>query len=873
LAVTDINLYLGRIQREWFPFELDDEAVERKLEQLCGQLQDSGFQMTPLELASGFLEIANHNMATAIRTVSVAKGYDPAEYLLMSFGGAGSQHCCSVAERLKMKKILDHPQSSILSAVGIRMADQSSHAVQSFVGELGRDDRDALDDVYGKLTRTVGKTLIEEGFEEREILFSRALDLRYAGTESSLTIAQPSDQDFRAAFEKAHQREFGYLQERLIEITSVRVDGIVKGNRPRPIEHPHRFAPASSKVRQKIFHRDGWLEAAVFARDQLSAGYEIKGPAIVTGLHSTTIIEPDWCAKSLEQGVLLIERAQPIPHSVKADNARISNAAGGDPVQLEIFNSHFASIAEQMGVVLQKTSSSVNVKERLDFSCAIFTGSGDLVVNAPHIPVHLGAMSETVRSTIRCNPIVNSGDVFVTNDPYAGGSHLPDVTVVTPVFDSHGRHLWFWVASRSHHAEMGGMTPGSMPANATRLAEEGVLIQNFRLIEGRPSEEHGFESRDSPFGVEHFDQLRKLLTSARYPSRTPDENLADIRAQVAANQCGLNQLRQLVGQYSFATVDSFMKHVQDAAEWKTRRALEALPDGHFEFSDEMDNGQRIRLKLEKRGAELAVDFSGTDPVSNDNLNANRAIVIAATMYVMRCLINEDIPLNEGVLKPVAIVLPVCFLNPQPAADPGDSPAIVGGNVETSQRIVDVLLGALDLAAASQGTMNNWLMGDETFGYYETLGGGSGATSSSCGASAVHCHMTNTRLTDPEVLESRYPVVLREFSIRRSSGGAGVHPGGDGMIRELEFRAPVTLSLLTSRRNSQPYGGAGGRAGHAGRNLLFRDGVTKSPANGQSGASQRNATELPSRCEMEVAVGDRLRIETPGGGGWGFPPHD
>ena len=519
---------------------------------------------------------------------------------------------------------------------------------------------------------------------------------------------------------------------------------------------------------------------------------------------------------------------------------------------------------------------SVNVKERLDFSCAIFTQTGDLVVNAPHIPVHLGAMSETVRAIIRLNETVNPGDVFVTNDPFQGGSHLPDVTVVTPVFSA-GATLLFWVASRSHHSEIGGISPGSMPPNATCLAQEGVLIRNFKLIVGKPNgpnsnstDESGSENKSL---TERFAELKELLTAPPYPSRSPAENLADVRAQVAANRSGQRDLLALVEQYSEQVVLDYMNFIQSAAEQKVRVAISRMSDGQFSFEDSLDNGATIRVLIDKDKDNLTIDFSGTDPVLDGNLNANPAIVSSAVIYVMRCLIDEDIPLNEGVMKPVTIKLPECFLNPHSDEDPEKCPAIVGGNVETSQRIVDVLLGAIGksiesatdsqsmenhganqqgLAAASQGTMNNWLMGDSTFGYYETVGGGSGATPIADGADAVHTHMTNTRLTDPEVLETRFPVILREFSIRALSGGVGEHRGGNGMIREVEFLKPLTVSLLTNRRSKGPYGIQGAQPGKCGINELIKTDSTE---------------ELPNVCEIQVQPGDRLRLQTPGGGAW------
>jgi 5-oxoprolinase (ATP-hydrolysing) len=481
----------------------------------------------------------------------------------------------------------------------------------------------------------------------------------------------------------------------------------------------------------------------------------------------------------------------------------------------------------------------VNVKERLDFSCALFTPSGDLVVNAPHIPVHLGAMAETVRRTIADNPAIRPGDVFVTNDPYRGGSHLPDVTVITPVHQADGR-LLFFTASRAHHAELGGITPGSMPPFSRNLGEEGVLIRNFKLIDG---------------GTERWSELESLLLAGTYPSRDVKANLADIAAQVAANHRGENDLLRLVERYTLSVVEAYMDHIQRAAEQKVRRALARLTDGVYPFTDHLDDGTPIAVAVTISGDRATIDFAGTGPVVAGNLNANRAITTAATMYVLRCLLDEDIPLNQGVLTPVEILIPPGILNPPEATRPEDSPAVVGGNVETSQRVVDVLLGALGVAAASQGTMNNLLFGDKTFGYYETICGGSGATREADGASAVHTHMTNTRLTDPEVLERRYPVRLRSFAIRRGSGGPGYTRGGDGVVRALEFLAPLEVSLLTQRRGPYPpYGLAGGKPGALGRNVLQR--------------KDADPEELPGRAQFRVEPGDVLTIETPGGGGFG-----
>ena len=506
---------------------------------------------------------------------------------------------------------------------------------------------------------------------------------------------------------------------------------------------------------------------------------------------------------------------------------------------LEIFNNLFASIAEQMGVTLQRTSFSTNVKERLDFSCAIFAPSGDLVVNAPHIPVHLGAMSETVKRLLADQPIMQPGDVFVTNDPFRGGSHLPDVTVISPVHAN--GELIFLTASRAHHAEIGGIVPGSMPPFSKRLSEEGVLIRNFQLVRNGESRE---------------DELRTLLSSGEFPSRSVEDNIADVSAQVAANNSGVRQLLDLVSRYSLQVVHAYMHHIQRAAGEKMRRALRAIPNGVYSREDALDDGSPIKATITITDDQAVVDFTGTGPVLKTNLNANKAIVTAAVLYVFRCLIDEDIPLNSGVLEPVTIHLPECFLNPPSHDDPADCVAIVGGNVETSQRVVDVLLGALGMAAASQGTMNNLTFGDGTFGYYETICGGSGATQDSAGADAVHTHMTNTRLTDVEVIERRYPVRLHEFSIRRGSGGIGQHRGGDGIVRRIEFLKPLHVSILSERRADRaPFGLAGGSSGQIGQNSIRR-------------ANETTTTSLPGKVQLEIRPGDVLTIETPGGGGYG-----
>ena len=830
LTVTDMNLFLGRIQTDLFPFALDANAVKTKLELLRSELLESGFDYTPERLAIGFLEIANHNMASAIESVSVGKGYDPKEYALMSFGGAGAQHCCAVADLLGMTRIVDHPQSAILSAVGISMADLNAHAVKSILQPTELVTQEDLQAIFIALKDEATEKLVHHEAAARvRVVVKERLELRYQGMDGSLVVDSPDIAKAVELFEVKHLQFYGYTQDRPIEIVAARVQAVIEGERPEKFAWPNPvpLSPGESEAHQR--------GGPNYQRSQLSLGDLITGPASIADSFSTTIIDDGWQALVGPESTLKIQRVA----TPTFDRSTEASPNRADPIELEIFNRRFSSIAAQMGLCLQKTSVSVNVKERLDFSCAIFTSTGDLVVNAPHIPVHLGAMSETVREIIRLNPSVNAGDVFITNDPYGGGSHLPDVTVVSPVYID-GSGPVFWVASRSHHAEIGGKTPGSMPPDATCLAEEGVLISNLKLVDR---------------GVPQFERLREILTGAPYPSRNSDENLADVRAQIAANQSGSRGLEKLVDQHGQSKVESYMGFIQDAADSQVRKAIGKLPNGVHHFRDALDNGATICVSVTVRGEQVEIDFAGTESVLSGNQNANPAIVNSAVMYVLRLLIDSDIPLNEGVMKPVTVRIPRdCFLNPMPGDSPETSPAIVGGNVETSQRVVDVLLGALGIAAASQGTMNNWLMGDESFGYYETIGGGSGATSVGDGADAVHVHMTNTRLTDPEILETRYPVVLREFSIRTGSGGAGRKRGGDGMVREIEFLKPLDVSLLTNRRSRSPYGMSGGEPGTAGKNTLVRQSGEEIP--------------LESRAQLKVKPGDVLRIETPGGGGFG-----
>ncbi|MGI9518639.1 MAG: hydantoinase B/oxoprolinase family protein, partial [Pirellulaceae bacterium] len=631
LTMTDINLVLGRFSDRQFPFPLRAEASRQRLMEIARQMQQAGIVRTEEEIAAGFLTIANHNMAAAIRTVSVAKGYDPANYTLVSFGGAAGQHCCAVADLLEIRRVVVHPLASMLSAVGIQLADHTSEQVSAVGVPLTDKAVNGLQSLFAELTEQATESLAREGFRRSQIQCVSRLDLRYVGTEPYETITTPTNADYLAAFRARHQQLYGYVHDKPVEIVAARISATVRGRALDPSPSIGRFQEIAAGVRQTTgWTGDGFAEVPAFETMQLNPGDQLTGPAIVSDATTSVFVDEGWIARMLADRQLLLERVEK-PTSPEGSRQVTDDV---DPVQLEIFNRHFESIAAQMGAVLQRTSSSVNVKERLDFSCALFTHAGDLVVNAPHIPVHLGAMSETVRATIELNPGIARGDVMVTNDPYAGGSHLPDVTVVTPVYDENADRLLFWVASRSHHAELGGKAPGSMPADATCLEDEGVLIQNFKLIER---------------GKEHFDQFRELLTSGPWPSRSPDENIADIAAQVAANRCGEMELHKLVARYSADTVEKYMRLIQVAARRTIEAALAKIPDGEYRFSDCMDNGRVIRLLITRSGSGVVFDFSGTDPVSDDNLNANRAIVSAAIMYVLRCIAQTDIPLNQGIM--------------------------------------------------------------------------------------------------------------------------------------------------------------------------------------------------------------------------------
>ena len=838
-TLTDCNFALGRVQPDRFPFPLLGGPVERALDALCARLAAEGHALDRDGLAAGYAEIANASMAHAIAEVSVARGVDPRDCALVGFGGAAGQHVCAIARELGIRTVLLHPLAGVLSAYGIGVADTSwdgqrdaGRVALTAAGGCPDAVRAFLEELEGEGRRV----LADAGRAPEQLRVEQLLDLRYRGTETSLPVPAPEDGDYAAAFEAQHRDHFGYARPgRPIEITTARLRVSAASKAPLELERADRAGdpqppsgePVALRGERIWFPGVGRVEVPVFERESLVPGARLRGPAIVLEDTGTIALDPGFSACLRSDGILVLEdesgAARPDPLDLSAP----------DPIRLEVFGNRFMSIAEQMGAVLRNTSVSTNIKERLDYSCAVFDGSGGLVANAPHIPVHLGAMAETVCYVREAFPELRPGDVVVTNDPAHGGSHLPDVTAVTPVFCGDPTPAFF-VASRGHHADIGGLTPGSMPADSTTLEEEGVVLHAFLAVrEGRFEEEH----------------LRAELTGARYPARSPDDNVAELEAMVAANRAGVALLEELVAERGRAAVEITMAQIQRATAQKVAREIGRLPDGVHRFADALDDGTPICVALTIEGERMRIDFAGTGAALAGNLNAPRAVVQAAVIYVLRALVAERIPLNGGCLDPVEISVP-----PGSLLDPPAGAAVVGGNVETSQRIVDVLLGALGKVAASQGTMNNVAFGDARFGYYETIGGGAGAGEGFDGASGVHTHMTNTRITDAEVLEARHPVRLLRFALRRGSGGAGRWRGGDGLERHYEFCAPVTVSLLTERRVRAPWGLAGGEPGARGRNTVER----------RDGRSE----EIPGKATLSLEAGDRLIVETPGGGGFG-----
>ena len=823
LALTDVSLFLGRIAADRFPFGLDRTPVESALERIAAELAKIGVARTPTEVADGFLRVAVENMAAAIQKVSVGRGHDVRTHGMVVFGGAGGQYACLIARRLGIRELVFHPHAGALSAFGMGVANFEWHGERD-AGRVSLDDPlpAQWEEDYATLEEAGRSALERDAGEQAMWRVHRRVALRYRGTETTLDVDWGTSESMRDSFEELHRREFGYTRPgHPVEASTLRV--AVELRSPKP-ELP-AVAPGSGEPERstRLWSGGELVEAPVYWRESFPLDTEVAGPALVLDATGAVVVDVGFTAIRDHRDYLVLR-------DTDERGGRTDAETDVDPVLLEVFNNQFTSIAEQMGVVLQRTAMSTNIRDRLDFSCAVFDAGGGLVANAPHIPVHLGAMSESVRAVLEAHPITKPGDVFVTNDPSAGGSHLPDITVVTPVHDEDGV-LRFVVASRGHHADVGGLTPGSMPPFSRTLDEEGVVLRSLRIVhEGRFSER----------------TLRAALGEGPYPARNPDENIADIQAQIAANEKGMQLLEDLLARYGMRVVTAYMQHIQDNAADLTAKAIEALTDGEHRFEDRLDDGARIAVRVVVDGNAMEIDFTGTDAALDNNLNAPRAVTMAAVLYVLRVMVGKPIPLNSGCLRPVTVRIPdASLLAPEPHR------AVAAGNVETSQRIVDVLLGALGLAAASQGTMNNITFGDARLAYYETLGGGAGATAERSGASGVHTHMTNSKCTDPEVLETRFPIRVRRFSLRRGSGGEGARRGGDGLVRELEFLAPMRVSVVSERRIVAPYGMRGGDPGTRGMNLL-------------------NGEPLEHRVTVDVTSGDVLRVETPGGGGWGEP---
>jgi 5-oxoprolinase (ATP-hydrolysing) len=842
LTVTDANIMVGKIQPAQFPAifgpggdqPLDADVVREAFATLAADIAAATGEpaQDPRAVAEGFLRIAVANMANAIKQVSVQKGHDATRFALQCFGGAGGQHACLVADELGMETVFIHPFAGVLSAYGMGLADQSVIGEAAVEAPLSPDGMAGLAEKLDTLAAQGVAALLDQGNAPARLRAERRLHLRYAGTDSFLPIAFGDHATVLAAFTEAHRRRFGFATpERPVVVEACVVESIATGESivepalaPRP---PGEAIPLLATV--PLFTMGAEHPAPVLDREALMAGDRISGPALIREAIATTVIEPGWTAEVTALNHLILRRTSPRANAVAASTGR------ADPVLLELFNNLFMSIAEQTGTVLQNTSLSVNIKERLDFSCAIFNAEGRLIANAPHVPVHLGAMGESVRTVIRLRAAtLKPGDVVALNNPYNGGNHLPDITVVTPVFDEAGTEILFFIGSRGHHADIGGLTPGSTPPDSTTLEQEGVVIDDFLLVDGGRIREAEF---------------RALLAGAKYPARSPDINVADVKAQIAANETGVQEMQRAVRDFGLETVRAYMRHVMDNAEESVRRALETLKDGEFAYT--MDDGAplHVAVRVDRATRSAVIDFTGTGPQSPGNFNAPPAVTHAVVLYCFRCLVGGDIPLNDGCLVPLTIILPEgSFLSPRPGA------AVVAGNTEVSQATCNALLAALDACASAQATMNNLLFGDDTYQYYETVCGGVGAGPGFNGVSAVQTHMTNTRMTDPEILELRYPVRLEEFSIRRGSGGAGQWHGGDGARRRIRFLRPMQAIIVASRRTVPPHGLHGGADGAPGRQWVEKLDGSIQP--------------MAGRDRADLAAGDVLGLETPGGGGWG-----
>jgi 5-oxoprolinase (ATP-hydrolysing) len=844
LTVTDANVMLGKIQPAFFPAvfganadqRLDAEVVKEKFKALALDVSKaSGKALSPEALAQGFIDIAVANMANAIKKISVQRGYDVTQYTLTTFGGAGGQHACLVADALAMQSVLSHPLGGVLSAYGMGLAVQTAMREKSVEALLNSTGLASARQCAAELTMAAKQTLVKQGETQASLGSTTRLLLRYQGTDTALSVElfpEATIETLTLHFERLYKQRFAFLMNRPLVIESAVVEAFAHSTdsplKAAAVAPPAVNSSVTPQTRLQIYMQGEWHDTPVFNRDSLTKGSLVSGPAVIAEANATTAVEVGWQAEVSELGDLILKRVLPRPEQRAAGTT-------ADPVLLEIFNNLFMSIAEQMGYRLQNTAHSVNIKERLDFSCAVFDELGQLVANAPHMPVHLGSMGASISAVINANQgSIKPGDVYVLNDPYAGGTHLPDVTVVTPVFSEDESTLLFYVGSRGHHADIGGTTPGSMPPDSKTIDEEGVLLTNFKLIEG---------------GVMREQAFRDALESAPFPTRNTEQNLADLRAQVAANEKGREELLKMVGHFGLATVKAYMAHVQDNAEESVRRVIGALKDGHFELP--LDNGSKInvaiRVNTKDRSAEI--DFTGTSAQQPNNFNAPRAVTFAAVLYVFRTLVDDEIPMNAGCLKPLKVIVPNgSMLSPVYPA------AVVAGNVETSTCITNAIYGALGAMGSSQPTVNNFTFGNARYQYYETISGGSGAGEGFAGTSVVQTHMTNSRLTDPEILELRFPVELVSYAIKPDSGGAGRWKGGNGGIRKIRFLEPMTASILSNGRIFPAFGASGGGAGSLGKNYVQR-------SNGET-------THLTHADKAELLAGDIFVIETPGGGGFG-----
>jgi 5-oxoprolinase (ATP-hydrolysing) len=853
LTLTDANVLLGRIQPAYFPHvfgpagdqPLDAGTTTATFTGLARQITEAtGDRRGPEQVAAGFAEIAVASMANAIKKISVQRGYDVTEYVLNVFGGAGGQHACAVADALGMSKVLIHPLAGVLSAYGIGLADIVAMRERAVEAPLDAALIAALPGILRPLEHDARTEVQAEEVPESRIRAAHRAHLRYEGTDTAVIVPVGSLAEMTAAFETEYARRFSFLMPGktiIAEAVSVEVTGggVLPGGTTPPGTPPILGGSLSPQTpsaprtplgtaRVRMFTNGAWAEVDLFRRAGLTPGQAVGGPAIIAEDLATTVVEPGWRAVVTGHGDLLLERV-----TARPDRAGATTRA--DPVLLEIFNNLFMSVAEQMGVRLQATAQSVNIKERLDFSCAVFDAEGGLIANAPHMPVHLGSMGESIKMVIERNPNLRRGDVYVLNDPYHGGTHIPDITVVTPVFNPDQDEIWFYVASRGHHAEIGGISPGSMPSASTRVEEEGVLIDNWLLVQDSRLREA---------------ETTKLLETAEYPSRDPATNLADLRAQIAANEKGIEELRAMVDHFGLDVVRAYMAHVQENAAESVRRVITALHDGQYTY--ELDNGAEIRVAVRvdtgKRTAEI--DFTGTSGQLGDNFNAPSSVAMAAVLYVFRTLVDDDIPLNSGCLQPLTVIIPEhSMLSPRYPA------AVAAGNVETSQIVTGALYAALGVMAEGSGTMNNVTFGNDRYQYYETVASGSGAGDGFDGTDVVQTKMTNSRLTDPEVLEWRYPVLLESYRIRPGSGGAGRWHGGNGGVRRLRFNEPMTVSTLTGHRRVPAFGMAGGQPGALGRHWIEHPDGT--------------VTLLRGCDSAQVRAGDVFVIETPGGGGYGL----